>query len=103
MGGFVPRTPSPLAGGTCLYAGIGCSVGEGEMPGACCSAKQQKAVENQYKLLGKNRRKVAAAGETASGGKDDSVIVVFTKAVRLTTGTYSKVTHHRIRFCLNFR
>lgn len=35
--------------------------------------------------------------------RDDSVIVAFIKAVRLTTGIYSKVTHHRIHFCLNFR
>lgn len=57
-------------------------------------------------MLGKNERKVAAAGETArerERERDDSVIVAFIKAVRLTTGIYSKVTHHRIHFCLNFR
>lgn len=57
-------------------------------------------------ILGKSERKVAAAGETErerGRERDDSVIVAFIKAVRLTTGIYSKVTHHRIHFCLNFR
>lgn len=65
-----------------------------------------KLLKFSKNMLRKNERKVAAAGATArerGGERDDSVIVAFIKAVRLTTGIYSKVTHHRIHFCLNFR
>lgn len=65
-----------------------------------------KRLKFSKNVLGKNERKVAAVGETArerERERDDSVIVAFIKAVRLTTGIYSKVTHHRIHFCLNFR
>lgn len=66
--GLFPAPPVPLAGGTRLYAGVGCSAGAGETRGFCCLCKTAASGQDFVKKLpGKNERKVAGAGETARG------------------------------------